>query len=421
MSVDAVRTRSITLAPRDGSLTVSVVRFCRMLRSFGVKLHAGSALTALHVLREIEIGNRTDVRTALQLALVQRPEDLPLFHYLFNAFFRLDSREGPANEGLSNRPVDAKRLGRDVPDEDGDERRAGGFEPLGPALASAPADASDEGEERLVRAALRGARRAGEEERADALRGELERLADAFSDALATRPSRRLVRDPRGRLLDLRGLLRDSLRFGGVPVELRRKRRRVARARLLLFCDVSRSMDEYAAFFVEFAASMLRRAWQVELFLFASELQRVRELGPSPSYRELVGAAPACGGGTRIGACLDAFLRDYDASLVGSGTVAIVLSDGLDAGDPELLDVALARLRRRVHAVIWLNPLLRLEGYEPRARGMATALRYVDVFASAHDLDSLWELVRRIRATRATRRHGLARSPAGGPWRGAAA
>jgi uncharacterized protein with von Willebrand factor type A (vWA) domain len=71
--------------------------------------------------------------------------------------------------------------------------------------------------------------------------------------------------------------------------------------------------------------------------------------------------------------------------------------------------------------VLWLNPLLRLEGYEPRARGMATALRYVDVFSSAHDLDSLWELVRRIRAARATRRRGLARTPAGSPWRGAAA
>ena len=398
MIEQSVGPRSVTLASRDGDLAVSVVRFCRLLRAWGVPLHGSGAQTALLTLREMDFRQRADIRTALQVALIHRPEDFALFTYLFNAFFRVGKsrHDAPANEGLSNRPVDARRLGRDVQDEESSERSAGRFKPVGPAATAGPRDETPERSE-FTRAASSGAKRevAGEEPGAHRL--ELERLARALDDELATRPSRRFVRDSRGRQVDMRGMLRDSLRFGGVPVKLRRKSRRVARTRLVLLCDVSRSMDEHAAFLVEFAAAVLRRSLKVEVFLFASELVRVSDLWKGKSWNELQRAVPDCGGGTRIGACLDRFLHDYDASLLGRGAVVMVLSDGLDAGDPEQLGAALERIRRRAHKIIWLNPLLRLDGYEPRARGMAAALPHVDVFASAHDVGSLWELVRMIR------------------------
>jgi uncharacterized protein with von Willebrand factor type A (vWA) domain len=229
-------------------------------------------------------------------------------------------------------------------------------------------------------------------------RAELHRLALGMAQVLATRPSRRRVRDRTGRIADPRGMLRDSLRYGGIPVEFRWKRRRVARTRLLVFCDVSRSMDEYAAFFLRFAAAVLRRMWRIEVFLFANDIARVGDRWSDDAWKELAVAVPECGGGTQIGRSLQRFLDAYDASLLGSGTIAMILSDGLDTGDPALIRGAMERLRRRVRAVVWLNPLLHLDGYEPRAAGMAAALPFVDVFAPVHDMPSMWDLVITLRA-----------------------
>jgi uncharacterized protein with von Willebrand factor type A (vWA) domain len=106
---------------------------------------------------------------------------------------------------------------------------------------------------------------------------------------------------------------------------------------------------------------------------------------------------PNCGGGTRIGASLTSFINDYADSLLGTRTIVIILSDGLETGEPAQLASAMEQIRRRSHAVVWLNPLLHLEGYEPRAAGIAAALKYVDLFAPAHDIASLWDLLTQLR------------------------
>jgi uncharacterized protein with von Willebrand factor type A (vWA) domain len=126
-------------------------------------------------------------------------------------------------------------------------------------------------------------------------------------------------------------------------------------------------------------------------------LARITRIWPHRSFADLKASLPDCGGGTQIGRSLDSFLNLYGDSLLGSGTIVIILSDGLDAGDPALVESAMDRLRHRCHAVIWLNPLLHLKGYEPRAAGMAAALKYVDVFAPVHDLASMHALVNQIR------------------------
>src|SRR5262249_41298121 len=110
-------------------------------------------------------------------------------------------------------------------------------------------------------------------------------------------------------------------------------------------------------------------------------------------WGDLQAGVPECGGGTQIGQSLSRFLDAYDTSLLGSGTIVMILSDGLDTGDTNLIDTAMERLRRRARAIVWLNPLLHLAGYEPRAAGMAAALKHVGVFAPLHDLPPMGGLV----------------------------
>lgn len=396
--------RKLDVAARDTNLVRSVVRFCRLLRMWGVRLPAGAAQAALDALREIDITSREDFRTTLRVSLIHRPEDFPLFTYLFNTFWRPAAPRGEgeqATETFPNRPVDAQRLGRDAAepetgsaDDEAAAREQRTVRSSGVALEEDPS-----GEMQAARAAATG--RATAERRAggDAAEvAEIERLTRALSPLLATRRSRRWRRCRTGTAPDLRGMLRQSLRYGGTPVELPQRIRRVTRTRLLVFCDVSRSMDEYSQFFLHFAAAVLRRLWHVEVFLFATELVRVTRLWFEESWNKLKLRVPDCGGGTQIGKCLSQFLQTHDATLLNDETIVIILSDGLDAGEPAVLEQSLEALRRRSRAIFWLNPLSHLEGYAPTARGMAAALRYVDVFAPAHNLQSLWEIAAHLRA-----------------------
>ena len=381
-------------------LVDAVVRFCRHLRSSGVRVHPDSSQSALLALREVPVTSRDDFRTALLVSVVHRPEDLPLFDYAFNQFWDVYRHSGAlarAMEALSDRSAKPKP-GGGTPDADpaADESSA----PIGSLLRQLDeALGADDSAPQPVNAApasIVAVESAVPNPRSEA--DELDRLARELAPLVATRRSRRWMRDPRGGSIDLRGARRGSLRYGGAPIELPRRKRRLTRTRLVVFCDVSRSMDEHAEFFLRFSAAVLRRLWRVEVFLFATDVVRVTPLWLRETWKTLKLRVPDCGGGTQIGHCLSEFLRHYETSLLNAHTIVAVFSDGLDAGDPEVLERALQGLKRRCHALLWLNPLLHLPGYEPTARGMAIALKYIDLFAPAHDVGSLRSLVDHLRA-----------------------
>ena len=392
-------------------LVDAVVRFCRLLKLWGTRSHPDASQAALVAMREIDLSNREDFRNTLRMTIVHRPEDFPLYDHLFNAFWGTGMRAGEAGratDAFENRPVDAKRVGKTVQDTDADEKtRPSDMKQSMVRSVREALEVVSESDADSVSAAPAGIV-PGESVVPGLMRAEaaeLDRLARGLGPVLATRRSRRWVRNARGRSIDLRGALRGSLRYGGAPVELPRRSRRLTRTRLILFCDVSRSMDQYAAFFLRFCAAVLRRLWKVEVFLFASDIVRVTPLWLLETWSSLKLRVPDCGGGTQIGGCLARFWQNYESSLLGGDTVVMIFSDGLDAGDPEVLDRALDAIKRRSRAIFWLNPLLHLPGYEPTARGMAVGLRYADVFAPAHDVASLWQLVERLRSIgmRATR------------------
>jgi uncharacterized protein with von Willebrand factor type A (vWA) domain len=234
---------------------------------------------------------------------------------------------------------------------------------------------------------------------------DLRHIADpdevAATHALAARLARtmraRLVRREqvrrRGRRLDLRRTIHRNVSHGGTLIDLAWRRRKIKPLRLVVLLDASGSMNLYTAFFVRFLHGVVDSFREAEAFVFHTRLAHV-----SPSLRDrdvtravdkLALMAQGIGGGTRIGESLATFNRWHARRVINSRTAVMIVSDGYDTGAPEQLGEEMRRLRRRCRKIIWLNPLIGWRDYSPQARGMQAALPYVDLFAPAHNLESL--------------------------------
>ncbi len=197
----------------------------------------------------------------------------------------------------------------------------------------------------------------------------------------------------RGRRLDLQSTIRQSVSSGGTPLRLAWKTRRRVRPRLVLLLDVSRSMNAYSFFYLRLARALCKELADVHCFIFHTRVTSVSEAlrDPDPwrAQERLNVLAVGWGGGTRIGECLQDFNREQGARLVHSRTGVIIVSDGYDTGDTALLADALATLRRRARRMVWFNPLLNQPDFTPVARGMRTAMPYLDLLAPGADLAAI--------------------------------
>ena len=219
----------------------------------------------------------------------------------------------------------------------------------------------------------------------------------ALAARLARRMRARLVRREqarrRGRRLDLRRTIHRSVSHGGTPIDLAWRRRKVKKLRLVVLLDGSGSMEPYTAFFVRFLHGVVDAFRESEAFVFHTSLAHVsaslRDRDVARAVDRLSLMAQGIGGGTRIGECLATFNRWHAKRVITSRTAVMIVSDGYDTGAPELLADEMQRLRRRCRRIVWLNPLIGWRDYAPEARGMQAALPYVDLFAPAHNLESL--------------------------------
>lgn len=344
----AVRTAQNDLGRR-------VLEFCRLLRDQGLAVTPAHSLAAASALRLVDVGDREDFRLALRAVLARGPSELETFERTFRVFWEgaLGARRQVVEDQLA------------VPARDATERWS-------PFEALAAKDFAEFVEDQD---------RAGLE---DALR--------RIARKLAARRSRRLRAARRGGRVDVRRTIRRSLRFGGAALDLARRKPDIRKTRLVVICDVSRSMDQYSRFLLQFVYAFQRALKGVDSFVFGTRLTRVTRYFRTGSIHDAVtrisGEVPDWSGGTRIGASLHTFNGHY-RSAVDSSTTVLILSDGLDTGDIELLDTEMSRLASRAKRVIWLNPLL--GGGEPLrpVAGMQAALPYVDTFAPGNNLASL--------------------------------
>jgi uncharacterized protein with von Willebrand factor type A (vWA) domain len=225
---------------------------------------------------------------------------------------------------------------------------------------------------------------------------EIARAIMVVARRLATRESRRYRSTQRGHAIDLRRTMRRNIKYGGTVVELAKKKRKIRKPKIVLICDVSRSMDTYSKFLLQFIYALQNTLGRVESFVFSTRLTRVTDyFRSSDIYTALDRIArevPDWSGGTRIGESLKAFNADWALRTVNKHTIVLIMSDGLDTGDASVLEHEMEQIQRRAARVIWLNPLLGNEDYRPLARGMSAALPHVNLFASAHNLASLQAL-----------------------------
>ena len=374
----------MTTGQQETGFAGNVLLFGRVLRAAGLDVHHGRLLDAVRALEWIGITSREDVRGTLRSLLVHRHDDLAIFDDAFDLFFQAHRAPSPGLPlfSLGERPrvvvtpSPGSRL--DVAIEDaGPASSAPITRAVGAWSPNSVSRTKDFGE--FSHAELEHARRL------------LEKLPWTFS----VRRTRRWQRAATGSV-DLRPVLRRNLMEGGEPIDLPRRQRRDAPRPLVLLGDVSGSMERYSRMLLHFLYGLGRSGARVETFLFATRLTRVtRHLAgqrANEAFARVARDVQDWGGGTRIGEALRTFNTRWARRVMRNGPIVLIVSDGWDRGDPELLAAELARVRRSCRRVIWLNPLLGSAAYQPLTRGMQAALRQVDDFLPAHNLNSLEQL-----------------------------
>ena len=224
----------------------------------------------------------------------------------------------------------------------------------------------------------------------------LEELAEKLWRQMSLRLKRRLKRAQSKGQVDLRRTIRKNISSGGIPVQLIHRRHIPRKQRLIILLDVSGSMDKYSFFLLRFICALKAHFEKIEAFLFSTQLIRISDYLDAEDLAHTLKALSAkannWSGGTQIGNCLRMFNEQFARMALAGHSTTIILSDGLDTGDPGLLTNELQKIHLRTHRLIWLNPLKGMQGYEPVQRGMKAALPEIDLFRSAHNLQSLLEL-----------------------------
>ena len=353
-----------------------VVTFGRVLREAGLEIGPGRVTDALRALDAVDLARRDDVYFSLRQTLVSRHDELSVFDRAFEAWF------------LRTPVLPPERL---RPPEQV-------LQVVQPVGQGAHADGDDADDEPLELGAS-GDELLRDKDFAELSEDELRRVRDLVARIARTRPlrrSRRMRRDPLGEGMDVRAMIRRSLRTGGDPIERPLRARKQVPRRLVLLCDVSGSMDAYARVLLLFLHAAVGTGRGVEAFAFGTRLSR---LTPDLRTRDPLDALARCteavvdwGSGTRIGASLREFNEVYGRRAMSRGAIVVIVSDGWEREDPALVGREMARLARAAYAVIWVNPLKGNPDYQPLAGGMRAALPFVDRFLAGHNLRSLEEL-----------------------------
>jgi uncharacterized protein len=406
-------------AAPPGRFAANVMHFARVLRSAGLPVGPGKVLDAIRAVEAVGIGSRTDFYWTLHAVFVNRRDQRELFDQAFHIFWR----KPDLLEKMMQLLLPQIEAGAPPP---GDELARRVAEALGPEKLPGEGEAPDDAEPPAVEldATLSFSAReilqhkdfeqmsAAEVEQAKSLIRKL-RLP------IKPVPTRRFRRDPSGWRVDLRRTLRQSLRGGGAMIDLARKRRVRRHPPLVILSDISGSMERYARMLLHFMHAATGDRDRVHSFVFGTRLTNVtrqlRARDVDLALAKVGDLVEDWSGGTRIGHCLHEFNRVWSRRVLGQGAVVLLITDGLDRDAGEGLELEMERLHKSCRRLIWLNPLLRFDGYSPLASGARAIIRHVDDFRPVHNLDSLADLTAALAHIAPRREEGLT------TWQGMAA
>ena len=373
---------------RKNSISENVVAFCRFLRQKGFLIgpaEEAEALQALEVLAPYE--KPAFFQLCLRTTLVRSLKDLEKFDDLFTQYWReLD------------RAVNSKR-------KDQQEQRPKQKKQNQPSLNALKNwlynKEAQETEEIAVYSANEVITKKDFSLIPEEDLWEVMQLIRLIAKTLASKLNRRYQKSKSTGQLDLYRTLRINLRRGGEIVELRKRKPKKNKQQIVLLCDVSKSMDLYSKFLIQFIYAFQNTYRRIETFVFSTNLSRVSQQLKEQDFHlalnRMADEVPGWSGGTNIGRSLNTFCEDYASKMLNNKTLVIILSDGWDTGETDLLELSMQTIHKRARKVLWLNPLAGNPNFSPSAKGMQAAMPYIDVFASAHNIDSLRTTARHLR------------------------
>ncbi|NOX63916.1 MAG: VWA domain-containing protein [Chloroflexi bacterium] len=366
----------------------NLVRFGRLLRAAGVPVTPAQIGDLAQALTHIDLSRRDDVKSAARAVLVSRREQLPLFEHAFELFWRSLGRD--ASDVLERMHLEQEIRSKHSLT----------------AIASRGARQAKEPPEETILATYSAVEILRYKPFAQLTPEEMEavkRLLCEMPWSLGERRTRRMKRARRGERLDWRAILRQSWRYGGEPLQLSRRMRKIKPRPLVVLCDVSGSMSRYTRLLLQFIYALERGLEHVEAFLFSTKLHRItpylRQRSVDAALAEISFRVQEMGGGTQIGRALKTFNVVWARRVLGRGAIVILVSDGWDRGEPEEIRRQMERLQLSASRLIWLNPWLGIPGYKPLTRGMQAALPYIDDFLPIHNLYSLEQLAALLAST----------------------
>ncbi|WP_119421244.1 vWA domain-containing protein [Desertibaculum subflavum] len=394
MNAPASPTPSPSPTPK-GRFAENIMHFARVLREAGLPIGPGKVIDAIRATETAGIRRRDDFYWTLHSVFVNRRDQRELFDQAFHIFWR--------NPKILEKMIGMMLPETEVPAEETPEKREAGRRVTDALLPkSGEGEEPSEKKEELefdasftfsaqeVLQTMDFETMSAEEEAA--AKQAIARMRLPIADV----PTRRLHPDPRGRRVDMRSTLRNSLRTPGA-INLRRRERERRHPPLVVLCDISGSMSRYSRLFLHFMHAITNDRDRVHTFLFGTRLTNVtrylRQRDVDVALGKVAAAVEDWSGGTRIGTTLHEFNRRWSRRVLGQGALVLLITDGLDRDGGAGLEEEIERLHKSCRRLIWLNPLLRWEGFQPKALGIRAILPHVDEFRPVHNLESLGSLV----------------------------
>lgn len=376
-----------------GNLLRNCVLFGRLLRSLGIAVTPTQVVDLAESLNHIDIGIKQDFKYSAQAVLVHRQDHLAIFDAAFELFWQARNESDFLTLNLGSLLQNQQQ-----PKSDEQQQLANSQDGEG-ENEEVPDDEMEI--ERVLTYSAREVLRQKDFAQLD--ESELAALQQLMLNTqwnLEKRRTRRTVRDAHGPRIDLRNTFRQNLRYGGETLDLARRTRKRKRRPLVMLCDISGSMERYSRVLLQFIYAITSDLDKVESFVFSTRLTRItRQLqkrNVDDALAEATHAVHDWAGGTRIGDAIKSFNYDWGRRVLNQGAIVLIISDGWDRGDIDLLGHEMDRLHRSCYRLIWLNPLLGSTNYEPLVRGIQAALPHIDDFLPVHNLSSLEQLAEKL-------------------------
>jgi len=380
--------------PIGGKLADNIMYFGRALRVAGLPIGPGKVIDAIKAVQIAGITNRSDFYWALHSVFVNRRDQREMFDQAFHIFWRnpdmlnkmmslmLPSMGGGGGEFEA--PAPSQRL-RDALFQDNEDERERDMNP-----GEIEIDSQGSASAREVLQSMDF-----ETMSADEL-SEAKRVVANMRLPIMNVPTRRFKPDSRGHRVDMRATLRAGLRSGGAVIPLQFRKRARRHPPLVILCDISGSMSRYSRMLLHFVHAITNDRDRVHSFVFGTRLTNItrylRQRDVDIAVEEITEQVEDWSGGTRIGVTLKEFNATWSRRVLGQGAVVLFISDGLDRDAGVDLDAEMERLHKSSRRLIWLNPLLRFDGFEPKSMGIKAILPHVDDFRTVHNLTSLADL-----------------------------